>query len=73
MTQNQQEHILDRFREGSCKLMIATTVAEEGLDISACNLIINYNYSTNDIGHIQRMGKQFRNYPLFTPRQRGVL
>ena len=57
LTQNEQDEILDRFREGSCKLIIATTIAEEGLDISACNLIINYNYSTNDVGHVQRKGK----------------
>lgn len=35
----EQEKDLDAFRKGQSNLMIATTVLEEGIDVSACNLV----------------------------------
>ena len=48
--------MLKDFREGHHKILIATSVAEEGLDIPECNLILRYNYSTNEIGRMQTKG-----------------
>jgi len=56
MTKVGQDDNLNAFREGSCKVLVATSVAEEGLDIKECNLIITYNYSTNEVGQVQRKG-----------------
>jgi endoribonuclease Dicer len=43
MKYHEQNRIINKFRAGELNLMIATNVAEEGLDIQACNYVIRYN------------------------------
>ncbi|XP_054766744.2 antiviral innate immune response receptor RIG-I-like [Lytechinus pictus] len=57
MTQTQQEQLLAMFKEKKHKLVISTSVAEEGLDIQMCNLVIRYNYVRDDIGRVQARGR----------------
>ncbi|XP_033632690.1 probable ATP-dependent RNA helicase DHX58 [Asterias rubens] len=57
MTQKQQTELLTLFRDGNHQLIVATSVAEEGLDIQACNVVIRYNYISNDIGRVQAQGR----------------
>ncbi|XP_033098903.1 probable ATP-dependent RNA helicase DDX58 [Anneissia japonica] len=57
MTQTQQVDLLQMFKENKHKLIIATSVAEEGIDIQACNLVFRYNYFSNTIGRIQARGR----------------
>jgi len=56
MTKNDQDNILKYFRDGKHKLIIATSVAEEGLDIQKCNLVIRYDHVTNEIAMVQARG-----------------
>ncbi|XP_062354122.1 interferon-induced helicase C domain-containing protein 1 [Cinclus cinclus] len=57
MTQNEQREVIDKFRHGNINLLIATTVAEEGLDIKECNTIIRYGLVTNEIAMVQARGR----------------
>lgn len=57
ITKNDQDNILQLFRDGKHKLIIATSVAEEGLDIQKCNLVIRYDHVTNEIAMVQARGR----------------
>ncbi|NWV17431.1 IFIH1 protein, partial [Origma solitaria] len=57
MTQNEQREVIDKFRRGNVNLLIATTVAEEGLDIKECNIVIRYGLVTNEIAMVQARGR----------------
>ena len=52
-----QQHYLDDLREGRKNLIIATSVLEEGIDVSSCNLVICFNKPVNLKTFIQRRGR----------------
>lgn len=57
MTQNEQAETIRNFREGKLNLLISTSVAEEGLDIPECNLVVRYGLLTNEIAQQQASGR----------------
>jgi len=60
LTQKQQAEILDMFRDGMFNVLIATSVAEEGLDIPKVDLVIFYEPIPSAIRSIQRRGRTGR-------------
>ncbi|KAI6646460.1 RNA-dependent RNA polymerase 1-like [Oopsacas minuta] len=40
---NDQEEIIENFRNGKCNLLVSTSVLEEGLDIPVCDVVIRFN------------------------------
>jgi len=59
-SQKQQKEILDRFRIGEFNILIATSVAEEGLDIPKVDEVIFYEPIPSAIRSIQRRGRTGR-------------
>ena len=57
MTQNEQELVISRFKTGEKNLLLATSVAEEGLDICDCNYVIRYGMMGNEISSVQSRGR----------------
>jgi ERCC4-related helicase len=48
---------LEAFRAGTKNLVIATDVLEEGIDVSACNLVICFDPPSNLKSFVQRRGR----------------
>ena len=63
LTQKQQREIINKFRRGEFNVLIATSVAEEGLDIPATELVLFYEPIPSEIRNIQRRGRTARNRP----------
>lgn len=57
MTKSEQKDVLEYFKGGKHKIIFATSVAEEGLDITKCNLVIRYEHVTNEIVRLQSRGR----------------
>jgi Fanconi anemia group M protein len=60
LTQKEQLEILDKFRSGEHNVLVATSVAEEGLDIPKVDLVIFYEPIPSEIRSIQRRGRTGR-------------
>ncbi len=60
LTQKKQIELLDMFRDGMFNVLIATSVAEEGLDIPKVDTVVFYEPIPSSIRHIQRRGRTGR-------------
>jgi len=60
LTQKEQIRLLEEFKEGIYNTLIGTSVAEEGLDIAECDLVVFYDVIPSAIRSIQRRGRTGR-------------
>lgn len=57
MSEEEQTETLEKFREGFYKVIVCTSVALEGIDVPDCNLVINYNFTGNEVTKLQMKGR----------------
>jgi ERCC4-related helicase len=60
MKQDEQTDILESFRSGEFDVLVATSIAEEGLDIPEVDLVIFYEPIPSEVRYIQRRGRTGR-------------
>lgn len=60
LSQKQQVEILEKFKAGDYNVLVATSVAEEGLDIPSTDLVLFYEPVPSEIRSIQRRGRTGR-------------
>ena len=60
LKQKEQVEIIKKFREGEYNVLVATSVAEEGLDVPSTDLVVFYEPIPSEIRSIQRKGRAGR-------------
>ncbi|MCI4349009.1 MAG: DEAD/DEAH box helicase [Thermoplasmata archaeon] len=60
MNQKEQARILEAFRSGVCAILVASSVAEEGLDVPDVDLVVFFESIPSEIRAIQRRGRTGR-------------
>jgi len=60
LKQKEQVELVEKFKKGEYNVLVATSVAEEGLDIPATDMVIFYEPVPSEIRSIQRRGRTGR-------------
>ncbi len=60
MPQNKRERILDSFRKGSKRILVATDVAARGLDVDGITHVVNYDLPEETENYVHRIGRTGR-------------
>jgi len=63
LTQEEQAARIEQLEDGSLNVLVATSIAEEGLDIPAVDQVIFYEPIPSEIRYIQRRGRTGRKAP----------
>jgi len=59
-SQSMRSETLQRFKDGSCKVMLATDVAARGLDINDVEWVVNFDFPQDIENYIHRIGRTGR-------------
>ncbi|MCG7843940.1 MAG: DEAD/DEAH box helicase, partial [Methanomassiliicoccales archaeon] len=79
VAQNKRERVIQSFKDGSIKVLVATDVAARGLDISSVDYVINFDAPgdpdtyVHRIGRTGRAGKEGIAVSLFMPEERFMV
>jgi len=60
LNQNQRERILNGFREGDIRIIVATDVAARGIDVDDVTLVVNYDVPSEIDSYVHRIGRTGR-------------
>lgn len=58
--QYDRDSIINDFKSGACRLMVATSVAARGLDVKQLILVVNYNCPNHYEDYVHRAGRTGR-------------
>jgi len=77
LNQSRRELVLNRFREGAVKILVATDVAARGLDIANVSHVVNFDLPAENDDYVHRIGRTGRAgktgiaISFITPRERN--
>lgn len=60
LKQSQRDRVMNKFREGTVRHLIATDVAARGIDVDNVELVINYDLPQNQEYYVHRIGRTGR-------------
>lgn len=60
LSQNQRDHVMNRFRRGSDNILIATDIAARGIDVPTVGQVINYDIPDEPDTYFHRIGRTAR-------------
>lgn len=60
LPQGQRNQVMQDFRDGKLKLLVATNLAARGIDVSAISNVINYDIPENVEEYVHRIGRTAR-------------
>ncbi len=60
LDQPQRDRAMADFRDGNCRILVATDIAARGLDISNIEHVINYDFPHNSEDYVHRIGRTAR-------------
>ena len=60
LTQSQRDYVMEKFREGTLSVLVATDVAARGLDVNNLTHVINYNLPDDPENYNHRSGRTGR-------------
>merc|ERR1719230_474014 len=60
MEQRERDHALWAFKNGKAKVLVATDVAQRGLDIKNVSMVVNYDPASNLEEYVHRIGRTGR-------------
>merc|ERR1719413_229254 len=60
MDQRERDHSLWAFKQGKAKVLVATDVAQRGLDIKNVQMVVNYDPPANMEDYVHRIGRTGR-------------
>lgn len=63
LSQKEQVEMIEDFKKGTYNVLVATSVAEEGLDIPSTDMVVFYEPVPSEIRTIQRRGRTGRKMP----------
>ena len=79
VAQKDRERIIERLREGSLDVLVATDVAARGLDVDRIGLVVNFDVPTEPDAYVHRIGRTGRagrtglSLTFVTPNEQGRL
>ena len=79
MSQAERDRVMNRLRNGTADLLVATDVAARGLDVDHLTHVVNYNVPpapesyVHRIGRVGRAGREGVSITLVEPRERRML
>jgi ATP-dependent RNA helicase DeaD len=79
LRQRQRDKVMQRYRDGKVKILVATDVAARGIDVDGIDAVVNYDIPSDPDSYVHRIGRTGRAnqsgaaYTLIYPRERGKL